>query len=299
MEERSKGNIFITGITGFTGKHLEEYFDSQGFAVYGTTFSESSSLKHYCCDILDEERLFSIINDIKPDYVIHLAAISFVAATDQKQIYNINIFGTLNLLSAIDRSNYKPKKILIASSAAVYGNIEGELGEELCPQPVNHYGNSKLAMENMVKQYFGRLDIIIARPFNYTGTGQESHFLIPKIVSHYKENKKEIELGNIDVYREFNDVQYVVKCYTMLLFSKIKSEIINVCSGNAININLILNFMNQLADYTIKVKVNPKFVRKNEIEILKGNPKKLFGHIGDFSKEFTLQRTLTNMYNNE
>ena len=192
-----------------------------------------------------------------------------------------------------------PSKVLIASSAAVYGNIEGELDEEMCPQPVNHYGNSKLVMENMAKGYYDRLNIIIVRPFNYTGTGQENHFLIPKIVAHYKENKKEIELGNIDVYREFNNVQYVVRCYTKLLFSEYKSDIFNVCSGNAININYILNVMNQLADYAIKVNVNPKFVRKNEIDILKGNPQKLFAHIGNFTEEYTLQSTLANMYNEE
>ncbi|WP_252734356.1 GDP-mannose 4,6-dehydratase [Arenibacter algicola] len=299
MEVHSKKIIFITGITGFTGKHLEEYYSKRGFGVYGTTFTEPSSSNHFKCDILEEEELFKILNKLKPEYIIHLAAISFVAAKDQKNIYNVNIFGTLSLLNALTKLDYLPTKILIASSAAVYGNIEGELGEELCPEPVNHYGNSKLVMENMVKGYYDQLNIIIARPFNYTGTGQENHFLIPKIVSHYKENKKEIELGNIDVYREFNDVHYVVRCYNELLFSRFKSDIFNVCSGNAININYILSVMNQLADYAIKVNVNPKFVRKNEIDILKGNPQKLFAHIGNFTEEYTLQSTLANMYNEE
>src|SRR5690606_8223406 len=183
MEEHSSKKIFITGITGFTGKHLEEYYSKQGFTVYGTTFSEPTLPNHFSCDILDERLLFEILAIIKPDYVIHLAAISFVAVKDQKNIYNVNIFGTLNLLNALVKLDYGPNKVLIASSAAVYGNIEGELREDLCPQPVNHYGNSKLVMENMVKEYYDRLNIIIVRPFNYTGTGQENHFLIPKIVS--------------------------------------------------------------------------------------------------------------------
>jgi nucleoside-diphosphate-sugar epimerase len=298
MEQHSNKKIFITGITGFTGKYLEEYYSKHGFNVCGTTFTEPSSSNHYKCDILEEEELLKILNKVKPDYVIHLAAISFVAAKDQKNIYNVNIFGTLSLLTALLKLDYIPIKILIASSAAVYGNIEGELGEDLCPQPVNHYGNSKLVMENMVKGYFDRLNIIIVRPFNYTGTGQENHFLIPKIVSHFKENKKEIELGNIDVFREFNDVNYIVRCYTELLFSKFKSEIFNVCSGNAININKILTSMNKLANYVIKVNVNPKFVRKNEITTLKGNPQKLFRCIGDFSSEFSIEGTLQDMYSN-
>ena len=299
MEAHSSKKIFITGITGFTGKHLEEHYTKCGFSVYGTTFTEPSSSFHFKCDILEEEELFKILNNVKPDYIIHLAAISFVAAKDQKNIYNVNIFGTLNLLNGLVRLNYMPSKVLIASSAAVYGNIEGELDEELCPQPVNHYGNSKLVMENMAKGYYDRLNIIIVRPFNYTGTGQESHFLIPKIVSHYKESKEEISLGNIDVYREFNNIQYVVRCYTKLLFSEYKSEIFNVCSGNAINIDKILGIMNQLANYSIKVNINPDFIRKNEIKVLKGNPQKLFKHIGDFSNVFTLENTLEQMFNDD
>lgn len=297
MEEHSKEKIFITGITGFTGKYLEEFFLRKGFLVYGTTYSESNSKNHITCNILDQELLLKIISDLKPGYVIHLAAISFVAAKNQKVIYDVNIFGTLNLLNAIEASEYKPKKILVASSAAVYGNIEGELDEQMCPKPVNHYGNSKLVMENMIKSYFDRLNIIIVRPFNYTGLGQESHFLIPKIISHYKEQKAEIALGNIGVYREFNNVNFVVKSYSKLLFSEFKSETFNVCSGKAININQIIDYMNQLANYKIKVNINPDFVRKNEITVLKGNPKKLFGHIGDYSQNFNIENTLQEMYN--
>ncbi|MBD0779694.1 GDP-mannose 4,6-dehydratase [Maribacter sp. ANRC-HE7] len=298
MAGHFKETIFITGITGFTGKHLEDYFVKQGFCVYGTTFSESYSKNHIVCDILEEKTLSGIISNIKPDFIIHLAAISFVAAADQKHIYNVNIFGTLNVLNAIERLEYKPKKILIASSAAVYGNIEGALSEDMCPKPVNHYGNSKLAMENMVRPYFNRLNIIIVRPFNYTGIGQENHFLIPKIISHYVKNKKEIELGNIDVYREFNNVKFVIKSYSELLFSSTKSEIFNVCTGHAINIKSIINSMDNLANYNIKVKINPKFVRENEIKILKGNPQKLFSCIGDFSTEISMEETLEEMYNN-
>jgi nucleoside-diphosphate-sugar epimerase len=296
MEALSKEKIFITGITGFTGKYLEAFFSKKGFSVYGTTFSESNSKNHFTCNILDQELLSKIISDLKPAYVVHLAAISFVAAKNQKDIYDVNIFGTLNLLNAIEASKYKPKNILIASSAAVYGNIEGALDEQMCPKPVNHYGNSKLVMENMVKSYFDRLNIIIVRPFNYTGLGQESHFLIPKIISHFKEHKTEIELGNIDVYREFNNVHFVVQCYAKLLFSELNSEIFNVCSGNAVNIDQIISLMNQSANYTIKVNINPDFVRKNEIQVLKGNPKKLFEHLGDLSQEFTIENTLLQMY---
>ncbi|WP_311935979.1 GDP-mannose 4,6-dehydratase [Hwangdonia seohaensis] len=296
MEERSKKKVFITGINGFTGLHLEKHLLEKGFEVFGTTFRKTDNPNHYPCDILKEERISDILVTIKPEYIIHLAAISFVASKDKQNIYNVNVFGTINLLEAINKLDYIPNKILIASSAAVYGNIEGELDETLCPQPVNHYGNSKLVMENMTKAYFNSQNIIITRPFNYTGVGQESHFLVPKIVSHFKEKKANISLGNIDVYREFNDVDYVIECYTKLLISNLKSDIINVCSGKAVNIKYIISAMENLANYKINVNVNPDFIRKNEIKTLTGSNKKLISVIGDFSNNYQIQNTLKKIY---
>ncbi len=296
MEELSKEKVFITGINGFTGAHLEQYLLDKGFDVYGTTVSTPNNPKHYCCNILDKKELGNILKSIKPKYIVHLAAISFVASENKQQIYNVNIFGTLNLLEAIDNLDYSPNKILIASSGAVYGNIEGELDETMNPQPVNHYGNSKLVMENMIKTYFETQNIIITRPFNYTGIGQDSKFLIPKIVSHFQEKKKEIELGNINVYREFNSVNFVVKCYIDLLVSDVKSEIVNVCSGSAIDIKEILDIMEDIAGYSITVKINPEFVRKNEIQTLKGSNKKLTSFIGNNNNHNSIKNTLEKMY---
>jgi len=296
MEAPFKEKVFITGINGFTGKHLEKHLSEKGFQVYGSTLDETSVTNHFKCDILNEEALFDVLNKVKPHYVIHLAAISFVASKNQQNIYTVNVFGTINLLSAIEKLDYSLNKVLVASSATVYGNIEGELNETMCPTPVNHYGNSKLVMENMIKPYFEKLNIIITRPFNYTGVGQESHFLIPKILSHYKLGKEKIELGNIDVLREFNDVNFVIRSYTELMLSNTRSEIVNVCTGNAISISEILIAMSKIAGYTIKVEINPKFVRPNEIRVLKGSTKKMINIVGDFTGEFDIENTLKEMY---
>ncbi|MGM5469170.1 GDP-mannose 4,6-dehydratase [Flavobacteriaceae bacterium LMO-SS05] len=298
MESHSKKKVFITGINGFTGKHLEVYLKKRGFQVYGTTLNKTSNKNYFKCDILSKDLLFEILNKVKPNYVIHLAAISFVASQDQENIYTVNVFGTMNLLNAIEKLDYNLNKILIVSSAAVYGNIEGELNEDMCPKAVNHYGNSKLVMENMTKPYFEKLNIIIVRPFNYTGIGQESHFLIPKILSHYKLGKEEIDLGNIDVFREFNDVNFVIRSYSELMLSNTNSEIINVCSGKALSVKNILDTMANIAGYKIKVNINPMFVRSNEIRTLKGSIKKMSHIIGDFTEEFKIENTLREMYYN-
>lgn len=296
MEILFKGKIFITGINGFTGTALETYFTQMGYEVFGTTLTKTYRKNHFVCDVLDKKAIYEILELIKPDYIIHLAAVSFTADLDKEKIYRVNIFGTLNLLNAIDRLAYKPKKILIASSAAVYGNIEGELDEALCPKPVNHYGNSKLVMENMVKEYFTRQNIIITRPFNYTGIGQENKFLIPKIISHYKQKKEEIELGNINTLREFNDINFIIKCYLKLILSEVKSEITNVCSSKVYSISNIIDIMNKLAGYEINVKINPKFIRENEIWELKGSINKITSLIGSFTEDFKIENTLEKMY---
>jgi nucleoside-diphosphate-sugar epimerase len=297
MEEHSKEKVLITGITGFTGIHLEKSLKELGFLVYGTTLSVTTSKNHFKCDILEEDMLIDVLNEVTPDYIIHLAAISFVAAKDQKSIYNVNIFGTLNLLNAIERLKIQPKKILIASSAAVYGNIEGELHEELCPMPVNHYGNSKLVMENMVNQYFDHLNIIIVRPFNYTGVGQEPNFLIPKIVSHFKNRLPFIELGNLDTLREYNDVKFVTEIYVNLLQSAFKSGVVNVSSGKTHSIGVILKTMEKISNQSIQVKVNPEFIRPNEIKELKGSTIQLKKILKKEFKSSSLEDTLREMFN--
>ena len=192
----------------------------------------------------------------------------------------------------------RPKKIIIASSAAVYGTIGEELSERMCPKPVNHYGNSKLAMENMVRNYFPLLPIIICRPFNYTGVGQAQNFLIPKVVHHYKKKKPQIELGNINVFREFNSINFLIEVYSKLLLSKEQSIVVNVCSGITYSIKQVLNILEEITSHKIEVKVNSKFVRKNDIKNLRGNPEKL-NSIIDTVRHIELRETLKSMLNSD
>ena len=123
---------------------------------------------------------------IAPDVVVHLAALAFVAEDNPEDFYRVNVLGTVNLLEAL-ADDLHPVRILIASSANVYGNTSGGAKRRLsCPAPVNHYAASKLAMEHMVRTWFDRLPIVMTRPFNYTGPGQDERFVVPKIVAHYK-----------------------------------------------------------------------------------------------------------------
>jgi nucleoside-diphosphate-sugar epimerase len=209
--------------------------------------------------------------------VVHLAAVSFVGHDNPEEFYRVNVLGTLNLLQALGGLDRPPRRVLIASSANVYGTPDIEvLDESVCPAPVNHYANSKLAMEHMVRaNWFSRMPIVITRPFNYTGPGQAKHFLIPKIVQHFRDQAAFIELGNLDVSRDFSDVEDVVAAYLALLESDVRSEIVNICSGHGIALLDVVRIMNQLAGYEIEVRVNPEFVRDNEVPRLVGSDVKL------------------------
>jgi len=211
-------------------------------------------------------------------------------------MYDVNVIGTENLLSALDSSKLIPEKIVIASSATVYGNQNSSvLAEGMCPKPVNHYGCSKLIMEHIVAGYFQKFNIIITRPFNYTGPNQPDHFLVPKIIKHYKEKKEYIELGNINVAREFNNVSDVSNIYYQLMLCKTNSAIVNVCSGVGVYLNDIINYMDNFAGYKIKIKVNPDLIRANEIIELKGSTE-IISSLISFEIKEDIQKTLMQMY---
>lgn len=289
-------NILITGIDGFTGKHLESFLNAKGYIVFGTVIEESEQENYLKCDIRNQGEVDAVISKVKPDYIFHLAAISFVGEADKSMIYDINILGTQNILDSLVSFAIEPKKIIIASSATVYGNQDKNiLDESMCPKPLNHYGYSKLAMEHLVSTYFDKLNILITRPFNYTGVGHSVNFVIPKIISHFAAEKSTIELGNLDVAREFNDIRTVIDIYYKLMISDVKSDIVNICTGYAIKLKEVLENMEKIAGYKINVQVNPAFIRKNEIPILKGSVEKLFTMI-DITNNFKINDTLEIMY---
>lgn len=287
--------ILITGINGFTGKYLSNYFTSQGYEVYGIVNSKNSSEKNiFPCNLLEKDKLAQIITELQPNIIIHLAAISFVGHPNTEDFYNVNVIGTQNLLEAIKNNAVESiKKVILASSATVYGNQEYyELSETMCPNPNNHYGISKLAMEQIAKNYFDFLPIIITRPFNYTAPGQDINFVIPKITKAFKERNETIELGNINVFREYNSIDFVTECYYKLAISEYRSEIVNICSGKTYSLEEVINLSSEITNHKVDVLINSNFVRKNEIFKLSGDPAKLYKMIDLATENFELRDTL-------
>ena len=288
--------VLVTGSDGFTGRYLTPVLLDRGYRVVGLVAGERGSSDSIICDLTDEKSVKDVVAQVRPDYVVHLAGMSYVGENDPEGFYCVNLFGTLNLIEALSLMDIPPKKILIASSANVYGTPGVEMiDESICPAPLNHYANSKLAMEHMVCTWFERLPIIITRPFNYTGPGQNERFLVPKIVGHFRRQEREIKLGNLDVSRDFSDVHDVVKCYEALLLSDVRSTIVNICSGVATSLRDIIKMMNGIAGYEISVQVDSALVRTSEIPSLMGSNSRLKEIIG-FSPQIPIYETLKNMF---
>jgi nucleoside-diphosphate-sugar epimerase len=248
-------------LEGFTGYYLKSQLIQLGYSVIGLR-----------SDLTHRESVIQELFEIKPECVVHLAGISFAAHNDISSIYNVNVQGSVNLLDGVAELESPPHKVILASSATVYGNVESSvLSETLCPKPVNHYGCSKLSMENLARNYAERFPLLFVRPFNYTGIGHAEHFLIPKIVKAYKNREQSIELGNLEVSREFNDVRDVVKIYADLLTCETDEQVVNLCSGKTVSLMKVIDLMNKIAGYRIEVQVNNDFVRKNEIKELSGD----------------------------
>jgi nucleoside-diphosphate-sugar epimerase len=149
-------------------------------------------------------------------------------------------------------------------------------------------------MEYMSKLWMDKLPIFIVRPFNYTGKGQNENFVIPKITSHFIQKKEWIELGNINVFREFNDVNFIVDIYAKLLFKEPVGEIFNICTGRSYCLEEVVALCSKLTNHKLKILTSPNFVRANEIHNLSGCNDKL-RQIIPIWKGYTLEQTLKSM----
>jgi nucleoside-diphosphate-sugar epimerase len=266
----------ITGMAGFTGHYLARSLANQGYEVHGLGSTSSQDANYHQLELSNVEAMRNLVAQLQPTVVVHLAAVAFVVQADPEAFYRVNLIGTHHLLSVLAETATNLECVLLVSSANIYGNVnEPVLRETQVPAPENDYSVSKLAMEHMARLWLTKLPIVTVRPFNYTGVGQSEQFLLPKIVSHFKRKEKKIELGNLDVWRDFSDVRSVVAAYVGLIEAKPIGQVFNVCSGRATSLREVLAMAEELAGYPIEVIVNPAFIRPNEVKELTGSADRL------------------------
>ena len=266
--------LLLTGAHGFTAHHLGQAAVAAGHEVLS-----------FDADLTDADAVSAAVAKIQPTHVLHLAAISAVTHGDATEIYAVNVVGTVNLLTAIrdaaGRSN-RIERVVLASSANVYGNATcSPIPESCAPSPLNHYACSKLAMEHMAATFADDLPIVLARPFNYTGPGHDDRFVIPKLIAAFAQREDRVELGNLDVEREFNDVRMVVAAYFGLLARGVVGETYNICSGLGYSLRQMVATLESITGHQMELASNPAFVRANEVMRLVGDPSKVQSLISD------------------
>lgn len=300
MSALAKGAVLVTGLQGFTGRYLEAVLRETGYGVFGLVSSTPGSQDEHQVDIRDLAAVTRVVDRVAPNYIIHLAAVSFVAHGDAGEIYDVNVKGTLNLIEALRQCGRPVRKLLIASSGNIYGTAATvqPVTEDVAPQPLNHYGISKLAVEHIARLVPEHIPTLVTRPFNYTGIGQADNFVVPKLVTAFRNTQKTIRLGNIDVVRDISDVRWIAQIYLTLLESSVVNETINICSGRGVRIRNVLEELQQIAGYEINVETDEKLLRVQDIPILVGSSKKL-ARLVKIPACPTLSETLTWMYKND
>jgi GDP-6-deoxy-D-talose 4-dehydrogenase len=273
--------ILLTGADGFTGQHLTREARKRGYQILPLQ-----------SDLVDAKSITGELSGKTFEYVVHLAAISAVTHADELALYQVNLLGTHNLLQALSAQIPTPSKVIIASSANVYGNAtESPINELATPAPVNHYAMSKLAMEFMLEKYRRHLPLVTVRPFNYTGVGHDNRFVIHKLVNHFSKHSAWVDLGNVSVEREFNDVRTVCGAYLDLLIHGVNQEVYNICSGKTYSLTQVVDTLSRLSGHKLEIRINPDFVRTNEVHRLCGDPGKLEACLGKLEHP-TLEDTL-------
>lgn len=277
--------VLVTGADGFTGRHLSAALAQAGHEVHGMVRQPCQvpgAAALHVAELLDPPAVRGVVERVMPERVAHLAAIAFVAHGDVDTMYRVNIVGTRNLLAALAGLGRLPQAVLVASSANVYGNATGGVIDESCaPAPANDYAVSKFAMEQMAALWRTRLPLTVVRPFNYIGQGQSTDFVIAKIADHVRRRAPVLELGNLEVERDFSDVRMVVDAYVRLLdLPAPPPGPLNVCSGRGTSLDEVIALASELGGHRPEVRVNPAFVRANEVRRLVGSAAALQAQIG-------------------
>lgn len=309
--------VFITGITGFAGSHLAEYLVAHGqYDISGTYLSEQSlvnvvsvkdKLELVHVDLTEKEKVLEIVTSIKPDAIIHLAALPAVGASYEKPFETImnNVGAQLGLLEAVRIAKLATCRVLIVTSADVYGKVSEKdlpIDEDTHFNPTNTYAVSKITQDYLAVQYANSygLSILRARPFNHIGPRQATGFAVAdfaKKIAEIEKGKRSpiLEVGNVSTRRDFTDVRDVVKAYMLLIEKGAVGEVYNIGSGISHKISDILAMLVSYSTVKINVKVNKNLLRAEDAPDRRCDYRKLKKATGwqpTISLEKTLRETL-------
>lgn len=308
--------LLITGATGFVGTHLRRFLlEATDWEIVGTCFPDAppsdesadsrSRERLVGLDLRDGQATEDLLADVRPAYVVHLAAQSHVptAYKDPWGTLENNIRGQLNLLEACVTLRLRPRTLVIGSGEE-YGRVEAHelpLREDHPLRPENPYSVSKVAQDVMGYQYYISYDlpVIRVRPFNHVGPGQSPRFVLPAFASQIArieagEMEPVLHVGNLAPARDFTDVRDVVRAYHRILLDGHPGEVYNVASGEAHTIQALVDHLLALAAVDVKVCEDPDRYRPADIPVIFGSSDKLRDHTG-WAPEIPLAQTIADV----
>jgi GDP-6-deoxy-D-talose 4-dehydrogenase len=288
--------ILLTGIGGFTGRHLARKLRRDGYEVVGVGRHPIED-RDIFLDLLDLDATTRVVSQVLPRAIVHLAGVSLPTHGNIGEIYSANIIATANLFAALEGCKARPSLLVLASSATVYASdkVGSPIREDHALGPTSHYAISKQAAEGIGGIYSDLLPVVTTRPFNYTGPGQSTGFFVSKIVRHFAERRSEIHLGNLDLYRDISDVGRVVEAYSRILSASIAPTTVNICSGKVVYLADIITVMQEISGYKINVVSDKALMRPSEAHVICGSPVLLETLVGRLPNP-DISETLREMY---
>jgi len=266
----------ITGGAGFIGSAIVPTLKTTGYDIYvldnlsfgNRDFIDISDDHFFLADIRDPGKVEAVFSSVNPEIVIHLAAIHFIPYCNEHpfEAVDINIRGTINILNAC--KNVKTlKRIFFASTAAVYPIADIPLNEMHPLHPLDIYGLSKLAGEELCRKYFleTSIDTIVCRFFNAFGPNETNPHLIPEIEKQLRSGLRTIQLGNLTPKRDFIHTFDMAEAVRLLLnVDGIGYDTFNLGRGIEYSVNEIVEAFERQLGEKITIKVAPERVRKVE-----------------------------------
>jgi len=288
--------VLVTGITGFAGSHLVDYIlaEKKGVDIVGIQRwrSRTENVEHFLskvrmveCDLRDASSVRDVLDEVRPDWIFHLAAQSFVPTswTAPTESLVTNIIGQLNIFEAVKKLHIQPR-IQLACSSEEYGMVfEKELPiRETNPlRPLSPYAVSKVGQDMLGYQYFMsfKLPVIRTRGFNHEGPRRGPVFVCSDFAKQIADIEKGvrppvIRVGNLDARRDFTDVRDVVRAYWLALEKGEPGEVYNICSGKDWTIRAMLDHLLTLTKAKVKVEQDPARMRPSDVPVLLGDASK-------------------------
>jgi GDP-4-dehydro-6-deoxy-D-mannose reductase len=295
-----KPRALITGARGFVGQHLQHEIENHWETYRLDRGFPYSGEREIPCDVADAEALTEAVRQVAPQTIFHLAALTPISSTDVRDIYRINVLGTVNLLEAV-RQFAPLATVLIVTSSAMYGRISFDLAaisedSPLCP--VSAYGVSKAAQHLLGFQYTSQYGLKVVRvcPFNLTGPGLPrglvaSDFAYQLAAIQAGNQPPELVVGDLSAGRDFIDVRDVAFALHLAVLKGIPGEAYNVASGHTVTIREVLSILVAKSRLEVTVIEQPERSTSSNIPMQLCNNAKLVKATG-WQPRISLQQSL-------